>query len=66
MLRTRNESPVKQRMPNNAEILGPAAGMSNFMVVWKTINMLNVEDIPMAVGNAYLPNITLRNKPNKT
>ena len=65
MLRTRNEIPVRQRMPS-AEIFQPAAGMSSFMVAWKTVSMLNVEDIAMAVGSAYLPNITQRNTPDKT
>ena len=53
MLRTRNEVPARQRVPN-AEIFRPAADMSSFMVAWKTVNMLNAEDIAMAVGNAYL------------
>ena len=59
------KGPVKQRMPN-AEIFRPAAGMSTFMVAWKTVNMLSVEDIAMALGSAYLPNITQRNTPDKT
>ena len=65
LLRTRNEVPVKQRVPS-AEIFRPSAGMSSFMVAWKTVSMLSVEDIAMAVGSAYLPNITQRNTPDKT